>query len=162
MSFREKHDLQTGLRSPVRMSFGAFSGGTVSAHGAEGPESVLSVNGGSDSLGGGNCRIICEKYGKCTKLIKSKKIEKSTCFFSKSVVGYRSTADAGQNTKAIWLIGQAVKTPPSHGGNRGSIPLSAVKRTLRFRFGDFKVFLFQIMVYIVSRQILYHGWGYGI
>ena len=25
-----------------------------------------------------------------------------------------------------WLIGQAVKTPPSHGGNRGSIPLSAV------------------------------------
>ena len=52
------------------MSFGAFSGGTVSAHGAEGPESVLSVNGSSDSLGGGNCRIICEKYGKCTKLIK--------------------------------------------------------------------------------------------
>ena len=124
------------------MSFGAFSGGTVSAHGAEGPESVLSVNGSSDSLGGGNCRIICEKYRKCTKLIKSKKIEKSTCIFSKSVVGYRSTADAGQNTKAIWLIGQAVKTPPSHGGNRGSIPLSAVKRTLRFRFGDFKVFLF--------------------
>ena len=26
----------------------------------------------------------------------------------------------------IWLIGQAVKTPPSHGGNRGSIPLLAV------------------------------------
>ncbi len=26
---------------------------------------------------------------------------------------------------AKWLIGQAVKTPPSHGGNRGSIPLSA-------------------------------------
>ena len=25
----------------------------------------------------------------------------------------------------LWLIGQAVKTPPSHGGNRGSIPLSA-------------------------------------
>ncbi len=25
----------------------------------------------------------------------------------------------------IWLIGQAVKTPPSHGGIRGSIPLSA-------------------------------------
>ena len=23
----------------------------------------------------------------------------------------------------IWLIGQAVKTPPFHGGNRGSIPL---------------------------------------
>ena len=26
----------------------------------------------------------------------------------------------------IWLVGQAVKTPPSHGGNRGSIPLRAV------------------------------------
>ena len=25
-----------------------------------------------------------------------------------------------------WSIGQAVKTPPSHGGNRGSIPLQAV------------------------------------
>ena len=24
-----------------------------------------------------------------------------------------------------WSIGQAVKTPPSHGGNRGSIPLRA-------------------------------------
>ena len=26
----------------------------------------------------------------------------------------------------IWLVGQAVKTPPSHGGNRGSIPLRAI------------------------------------
>ena len=25
--------------------------------------------------------------------------------------------------KLIWLLGQAVKTPPFHGGNRGSIPL---------------------------------------
>ena len=25
--------------------------------------------------------------------------------------------------KTIWLLGQAVKTPPFHGGNRGSIPL---------------------------------------
>ena len=25
-----------------------------------------------------------------------------------------------------WPVGQAVKTPPSHGGNRGSIPLLAV------------------------------------
>ncbi len=32
-----------------------------------------------------------------------------------------------QNAVLIWLIGQAVKTPPSHGGNRGSIPLSAVR-----------------------------------
>ena len=26
----------------------------------------------------------------------------------------------------IWLVGQAVKTPPSHGGIKGSIPLRAV------------------------------------
>ena len=25
--------------------------------------------------------------------------------------------------KLVWLLGQAVKTPPFHGGNRGSIPL---------------------------------------
>ena len=30
--------------------------------------------------------------------------------------------------RKVWLIGQAVKTPPSHGGNRGSIPLLAVIR----------------------------------
>ncbi len=28
--------------------------------------------------------------------------------------------------KFLWLVGQAVKTPPSHGGIRGSIPLRAV------------------------------------
>jgi hypothetical protein len=27
------------------------------------------------------------------------------------------------DTTKIWLFGQAVKTPPFHGGNRGSIPL---------------------------------------
>ena len=27
--------------------------------------------------------------------------------------------------KKAWLVGQAVKTPPSHGGNSGSIPLRA-------------------------------------
>ena len=29
----------------------------------------------------------------------------------------------GDEQKKIWLLGQAVKTPPFHGGNRGSIPL---------------------------------------
>ena len=28
----------------------------------------------------------------------------------------------------IWSVGQAVKTPPSHGGNRGSIPLRTVEK----------------------------------
>ena len=27
------------------------------------------------------------------------------------------------NDNTAWLLGQAVKTPPFHGGNRGSIPL---------------------------------------
>ena len=27
--------------------------------------------------------------------------------------------------KVLWLVGQEVKTPPSHGGIRGSIPLQA-------------------------------------
>ena len=31
-----------------------------------------------------------------------------------------------------WSIGQAVKTPPSHGGNRGSIPLSTALEPLNF------------------------------
>ena len=26
---------------------------------------------------------------------------------------------------ALWLVGQGVKTPPSHGGNMGSIPVRA-------------------------------------
>ena len=29
----------------------------------------------------------------------------------------------------LWPIGQAVKTPPSHGGIRGSIPLRTAKRS---------------------------------
>jgi hypothetical protein len=44
-------------------------------------------------------------------------------------------------TFQAWSIGQAVKTPPSHGGNRGSIPLSTaetsglgVRRGLGFLF----------------------------
>ena len=36
--------------------------------------------------------------------------------------------------KKAWLVGQAVKTPPSHGGNSGSIPLRAAikKNTLEY------------------------------
>ncbi len=32
-------------------------------------------------------------------------------------------ANTKQKQNDIWLLGQAVKTPPFHGGNRGSIPL---------------------------------------
>ena len=35
----------------------------------------------------------------------------------------------------FWLHGQAVKTPPFHGGNRGSIPLGVTKRISNSQFG---------------------------
>ena len=38
-----------------------------------------------------------------------------------------------------WLVGQAVKTPPSHGGIRGSIPLSAAKKKSSRIIGSFFV-----------------------
>ena len=54
-----------------------------------------------------------------------------------------SGKQARQNEQmARWPVGQAVKTPPSHGGNRGSIPLLAVhqiadeKYTLPCRLHD--------------------------
>ena len=40
----------------------------------------------------------------------------------------------------LWLVGQAVKTPPSHGGNRGSIPLRAVHYTRTFK-KDLRIFI---------------------
>ena len=45
--------------------------------------------------------------------------EQLTC--NQQVVG--STPIASSIKNFIWLLGQAVKTPPFHGGNRGSIPL---------------------------------------
>ena len=69
-----------------------------------------------------------------------KKFKKSTCIIFKSVVLYTSTADTVSNKRKLRLIGQAVKTPPSHGGNRGSIPLSAAKNFEIHK--GFKVFFF--------------------
>ncbi len=48
-----------------------------------------------------------------------KKIEKSTC---KNI----GKCDIIIEHVAVRSVGQAVKTPPSHGGNRGSIPLQTV------------------------------------
>ena len=44
-------------------------------------------------------------------------VEQLTC--NQQVVGSIPIA----SSNLIWLLGQAVKTPPFHGGNRGSIPL---------------------------------------
>ena len=43
-------------------------------------------------------------------------VEQLTC--NQQVVGSSPITSSRK-----WLIGQAVKTPPFHGGNRGSIPL---------------------------------------
>ena len=40
-----------------------------------------------------------------------------------------------------WLIGQAVKTSPSHGENRGSIPLSAAYEKLIYQIGKWAFFV---------------------
>ena len=45
-------------------------------------------------------------------------------FFKKTLAFFRQL-DYTMQVLLLWLIGQAVKTSPSHGENRGSIPLSA-------------------------------------
>ena len=39
--------------------------------------------------------------------------------------------------QATWPVGQAVKTPPSHGGNSGSIPLRAIDDPESIQIPDF-------------------------
>ncbi len=48
----------------------------------------------------------------------------------------------------LWLIGQAVKTPPSHGGIRGSIPLSAAKT-----LADARVFCLLLYMQVYSMAV---------
>ena len=43
------------------------------------------------------------------------------------VVGSSPTRGALVKTKRNWLLGQAVKTSPFHGGNTGSIPVGVIK-----------------------------------
>ena len=42
------------------------------------------------------------------------------------VVGSSPTRGALVKTKRNWLLGQAVKTSPFHGGNTGSIPVGVI------------------------------------
>ena len=43
--------------------------------------------------------------------------------------GCETEAHTKYSDNLIWLLGQAVKTPPFHGGNRGSIPLGVTNKT---------------------------------
>ena len=60
-----------------------------------------------------------------------------------------------------WSVGQAVKTPPSHGGNRGSIPLRTTEIpeiNLRFfLYQDTFLFLTEILKIMNSGQnVIFH------
>ena len=93
---------ETGVRFPYELLFTSFIFDTS-----------------SHSLDTGKS---CEEFF-CPKNAVAKKIEKnkkSTCIFGKDRLLYRSRFD-------MRFVGQGVKTPPSHGGNRGSIPLRTVK-----------------------------------
>ena len=63
------------------------------------------------------------------RIKNAKKNKKSACIFLNINVYYQSAQERAEKIKLKWLIGQGVKTPPSHGGNRGSIPLLAAKDT---------------------------------
>ena len=114
--------------------------------------------------------------------IFSKKIQKSACILQKGMVLYlrsrerkqiairnieawlslvercvRDAEVAGSNPVAsiiFWLVGQAVKTPPSHGGNRGSIPLRAIKRNASWMYSFFVVSKCYLKNRILLRRIL--------
>ncbi len=47
-----------------------------------------------------------------------------TCYFGIIILVQRTDEKVSKlEWESKWLIGQVVKTPPSHGGNRGSNPL---------------------------------------
>ena len=76
---------------------------------------------------GAGCAADAFANGPGTELLRwgqnvPKIFEKSTCIFSTTPLYYASTV--------FWLIGQAVKTSPSHGENRGSIPLGTAKKAV--------------------------------
>ena len=75
-------------------------------------------------------------------LEKDKKIKKVLAFFL-NIVYTTKVFKRTRKNNLRWLIGQGVKTPPSHGGNRGSIPLLAARKKSRkaIAFGDFFVHL---------------------
>ena len=55
------------------------------------------------------------------------------------VVGSSPTGGARRKTiffSVFWLLGQAVKTSPFHGGNTGSIPVGVIKAFCNKRLDD--------------------------
>ena len=46
----------------------------------------------------------------------------------------RSVVGSSPTCGAIWPRGQAVKTPPFHGGNTGSSPVGVIQTEVKYRF----------------------------
>ena len=44
--------------------------------------------------------------------------------------------------RKLWLVGQEAKTPPSHGGIRGSIPLQATMNVIRKEWAEMSTLSF--------------------
>ena len=59
-----------------------------------------------------------------------KKNQKSACIILNYNVYYQSAQERALKNKTLRLIGQGVKTPPSHGGIRSSILLGGAKKNL--------------------------------
>ncbi len=49
-----------------------------------------------------------------------------------------------------WLLGQAVKTPPFHGGNTGSSPVGVIQTEVKYRFCFF-------ITYLLLRKVVRAG-----
>ena len=75
-------------------------------------------------------QVFHSKFRSCSRDAEQlQKIKKSTCILSRLVLYLTS--------RLTRPVGQGVKTPPSHGGNTGSIPVLAVNETLRRFPGGF-------------------------
>ena len=53
----------------------------------------------------------------------------------------RSVVGSSPTCGAIWPRGQAVKTPPFHGGNTGSSPVGVIQTEVKYRFCFFNSIL---------------------
>ena len=69
---------------------------------------------------------------------------KKSLAFYEYICYYNKGSSKNTNKNTIWFVGQAAKTSPSHGENRGSIPLrTAHLFSLKcFRYKAFRDFLF--------------------
>ena len=54
-----------------------------------------------------------------------------------------------------WLLGQAVKTPPFHGGNTGSSPVGVIQTEVKYRFC---FFVYHIMMESCPSWPKEHAW----